>query len=98
VGLLVIGVAVIGVALGFFLNLYAILGAAAFLIGLFIWEGKKSNPSPGTSGKLGGMIFAFMILAPMVVAMLITGLVVNYEKVWSVIVSVGRLFATLFLR
>lgn len=86
------------IVIGYFFNIYVVFALTLLLCFLFMREGRRPNSLPGTSGKMGAMIIGFIALAPFVIVMLITSIIVNRGMVASFFKTIAYYFSVIFLR
>lgn len=97
--LLVIVIAcLLAVAIGYLFNIYVVLAFTVLLCFIYVKENSRPNPYPGTSGNMGAMIIAFIVLVPFIVTMLITSSIVNQDKAIAFFKTITRYFSIVFLR
>jgi hypothetical protein len=95
-----IGVAC-GVGAGYFFNTYIALFLAilaTFSPRVFIWDSKRRNHHPGTSGELGIIFLLICFVGSFIPALLITTLIINYDAVISFFKIIAEAWTTLLLR
>ena len=97
-GLIVVAACILAVVIGSFFNIYVVLTLAVFLCFLFWNDGRRPNTLPGTSGKMGAMIMALVVLAPFITIMVITSIIVNWGLVASFFQTIVHHFSIVFLR
>ena len=92
------GAALAALLIGYFLNIYVVIAIVVILCGYFVYEVKRPNTMPGTSGKMGGIFISIVVLAPFVLIALITTFIVNFALVMSLFGTIAHYAAQLFLR
>lgn len=94
-------IALAGVAVGYFLNFYAVFAALTLVVAAFIVDCRRPNPVSGTiEGKIGNSLL-FFTLVVFIVSALITCTIVNRHllyQLWDGLWQAFDLLSRLILR